>query len=425
MVRGVQNACLYDTLGGDMQSLYKLESDFLAQAQGPISVEDLLAQRPDDERQRLLAFLAQLGERNLARQYDEPYYVKPLERGLGGGFITFFQPTRLQVLFLELNQDCGLDCLFCHPRDIAGRGTGCGRHGDANGTPLTSERRKELISQAADLGAMELQLCGGDALAAPGWEDLATTALARGFLQVTIWTTGLRPIDDRWLRNPRVKFALQVFSSVEKVHDEVAGRRGAFTALVGNLEQMRERDGNPLLTLVVTRRNEEDCERAQSFFQSFTKLPLRVAPLYPTGGSGLAPVGPGAKFLGVRHWFMRVDLRYLSVFEGFHPCLSGKMAVTVDGRVLPCLAGRSWTMGDAHTEDLWNILSSGRHKPYWELTKARLGKCSRCEFRLGCFDCRVIQGDGESLTEVNHCDYDPVTGTWGPEDGRSQLQPGP
>jgi radical SAM protein with 4Fe4S-binding SPASM domain len=412
LVWGAANACLYDTLAGDMHSLYRLESEFLAQAQGDTPLEELLARAGEEDRARLREFLAQIGEKDLARQYDFPYHVRPLERGLGGGLLAFLQPTRLQVFFLEITRNCGLACLFCRPGDIAGRGTGCGRHDDRTGESLSSPRRKALLVQAADLGAVELQLSGGDALEAPDWEDLVATALELGLQQITVWTTGLSPIPDRWLGHPRVKFALQVFSAVERVHDELAGRGGAFGALTRTLKRLKECNSDPALSLIVTRLNEDDYPRAQAFYQSFTRVPVRVAPLFPTGDGRLTPVGPGAALLGVRRWFGRVDLRGLSLLGSFHPCFAGKLAVTIDGRYLPCGAGRAWTIGNARHEDISALLSAGRHKPYWELTKARLPKCSRCEFRLGCFDCRVIQGNGRSLSEVHHCDYDPARGVW-------------
>lgn len=412
MVKGPRNVCLYDTLRGDMHALEGLESEFLVRAQGPDPVEALLAGRGSEEQGRLRQFLRQLAEAGLAVEYDSPYYQKVFERGLGGGFSAFFQPTRVHMFFCEVTQSCDLDCLFCRGSDIAGRGTGCGRHNDAQGPPLTTERRKELIAQAVDLGVIDLHLCGGDVMAAPGWDDLVSEALALGVPQVTVWTSGFRPIEDPWLQNPRVRFALQVFSHLEQVHDEVAGRSGALAALLANLERLRQRQADPVLTLVVTRHNEEGYEETQAFFQAYSRIPLRIAALYPTGRPGLCPTRSGTALLTAKRWFVRADAGYLTHFEGFHPCWNGKLAVTTDGRVLPCPAGRPWVMGDARVEDLWSILSAGRHKPYWELSKARLPKCSRCEFRLGCFDCRVIQGRGKSLTEVAFCDYDPETGLW-------------
>jgi radical SAM protein with 4Fe4S-binding SPASM domain len=412
LVEGARNICLYDCLGGSLASLHRVESDFVREALGSKPMEELLQARTPDERQKIEDCLTKLKERDLGGEYDRPYYIKAIERGSGPGFISFFEPTRVRVLFLELTQECPLDCLYCHVPDVFGRGTGCGRYGDLGGPPLAPERRRAILRQAVDLGAGELHLIGGDVLLAPNWEEVLEEALALGLALVTVWTSGFTPLPDRWAGDPRVRFAFLVYSHHPEVHDEVAGRPGAHAALMTNLELLKTAGGSPFISLVVTSRAEDHWSEAETFYKPYTRLPPRVIPLFPTGDGALTPTGAGRTLLSARRWFMRVDPRLLSMTQDYHTCFAGKLAITADGRVLACPGGRKWVLGDAKTENLWAILSAGRHKPYWARAKTRLDKCGRCEFRLACFDCRLIQGRGESLTSVDFCDYDPDRGEW-------------
>jgi radical SAM protein with 4Fe4S-binding SPASM domain len=412
LVEGARNMCLYDSIGGHLASLHRVESEFVREALGARSIEELLEARTPEDRVKIEDLLAKLKERGLGGEYSRPYFIKAIERGSGPGFISFFEPTRVRVLFLELTQDCHLDCLYCHKPDVFGRGTGCGRYGDLVGPPLLAERRRELLRQAQDLGAMEVHLLGGDALLAPDWEETLQEVLGLGVSLVTLWTSGFSPLPDRWIGDPRVRFAFMVYSHRPEVHDRIGGRPGAHAALMANLERLKAAGGSPFLSFVVTRAAEDHWSEAEAFYRLYTRLPVRVMPLFPTGDGALTPSGAGRSLLSARRWFMPVDPRLLSMTQDYHTCLAGKLAITADGRVLACPAGRDWVLGDAKTEDLWAILGAERQKPYWGLAKSRLPKCGRCEFRLACFDCRVIQGRGVSLRDVDFCDYDPDRGEW-------------
>ncbi len=412
LVEGAHNMCILDCLGGTVNSLRDAESGFMRQALGPRPVEDLLAALSPGKRGRLEEFLGQLIERQLGARYSRPYHVLPVERGIGPGSLSFLEPTRLDVLFLELVQDCGLDCLFCRPPDVFGRGTGCGRYGEDGRVLLSTSRRRELLSEAARLGAQELHLTGGDALLSGDCLDVAAEALELGFRSVTVWTTGLGPLPSALTRDSRIRFAFQAYSYRPEVHDQVAGRAGAHADLARCLEALRAARAKALVNLIVTRFDEDHWSESQAYYQTFTDLPVRVMPLYPTGDGDFSPTHGCENLFTARRWFRTPDAYLLARADEFHTCFRGKLAITADGRILPCPSGRTWVMGEAVSESLWAVLAAGRHKPYWELPKSRIGKCSRCEFRLVCFDCRVIQGRGRSLEEASFCDYDPESGRW-------------
>ena len=101
----------------------------------------------------------------------------------------------------------------------------------------------------------------------------------------------------------------------------------------------------------------------------------------------------------------------------FNPCWKGKVAITDDGSVLPCVFGRECVAGNILTQPLSDILSrDDGMKKYWYMIKDRIDVCRDCEFRYGCYDCRPLArgwGGGHLTAKTFGCGYDPYTGRWG------------
>ena len=86
-----------------------------------------------------------------------------------------------------------------------------------------------------------------------------------------------------------------------------------------------------------------------------------------------------------------------------HPCLLGKIAITDNGDVLPCIFSRNLTVGNVQETTIKEIMSGQKLKTVWKSTKDNVLVCQDCEYRYACFDCRPLsegtsQGKGEYLT---------------------------
>lgn len=53
----------------------------------------------------------------------------------------------------------------------------------------------------------------------------------------------------------------------------------------------------------------------------------------------------------------------------YNTCLAGKVAITTDGRVIPCIFSRNETLGNVKNQELEEILQSQPLKETWELTR--------------------------------------------------------
>lgn len=99
----------------------------------------------------------------------------------------------------------------------------------------------------------------------------------------------------------------------------------------------------------------------------------------------------------------------------FNPCWKGKITVSDDGSVLPCVFARGRIAGNVRNQSLTEIINSGNMDRFWGMSKDRVRICRDCEFRYACPDCRPLAlgwHDGDLSAKTYGCNYDPYSGKW-------------
>ena len=102
----------------------------------------------------------------------------------------------------------------------------------------------------------------------------------------------------------------------------------------------------------------------------------------------------------------------------YHPCLAGKVAITTNGTVLPCIFARDQKLGNIKNLSLSEITEGPETKQVWQITKDDVLVCQDCEYRYACHDCRplasVCSGQSEFYEAPSpRCTYNPYTSDWG------------
>ena len=98
----------------------------------------------------------------------------------------------------------------------------------------------------------------------------------------------------------------------------------------------------------------------------------------------------------------------------WNSCWFGKIAITADGSVLPCVFARDQIAGNVKNEELSKIIDNGMLE-FWKLTKDQIYVCRDCEYRFLCYDCRPLAYGltGDLYAKYPKCTYNPYSGTWG------------
>ena len=106
--------------------------------------------------------------------------------------------------------------------------------------------------------------------------------------------------------------------------------------------------------------------------------------------------------------FNVIELRriYNPSTERYHDCLSGTVAVTVEGYVLPCPLLRNYVVGDLTKMTLKEAIRKKRLRAFWKMTKDKIPACSTCPFKYICHDCRALEY--QATGEIDGMEYCPM-----------------
>ena len=157
---------------------------------------------------------------------------------------------RLLSLEIEFSRRCNFRCIYCYVENRS-----------AAPDELTPEEARDVILQARALGARKIIILGGEPSIYPGLPEMLDFIAAQG-MGMEIFTNGSGVTGDlaAQLARLRVRVALKLNSRNPKLHDRLAGKKGAAALIDAALSRLRQagypKDGLFLaLSTVICRQN--------------------------------------------------------------------------------------------------------------------------------------------------------------------------
>lgn len=412
LVPGASRAAICDTNTGNVYSINRLAQ------------EVALGLNRDDE------FWEELRNLGLVSQTETPRKLEPQK-------VT----PKLDFIWFEIiSDDCNERCLHCYadsmPQTYRKR-----LLGESQSVPdvtmadlraavkLTAQRWRELVEESYDLGCRQVQFIGGEPFVWRGENgesvlDLAEYAQRRGFEFIEIFTNATQLTPDKVDRIKRLGLntAVSLYSDDPKTHDQITRTPGSFKRTTEALEMLRIAQVPTRVETVLMGPNQQTVESTDNFIQEMGFSHKAPDVLRPKGRGDDLNLQPDPESL-VRYGLIlgpdfsaSADFFQRSV-EG-HNCLAGKITITDNGNVLPCIFSREQIVGNVRQKSLEKVLE-GKIQKIWGLTKDDVLVCRDCEYRYVCFDCRPISegaacGNGEYKTApYPRCTYNPYEGQWG------------
>lgn len=344
------------------------------------------------------------------------------------------------VWFEIISDDCNERCLHCYAdsmpqtyrRRLLGENQSAQRLTMATlkaATKLSAQRWRELIQESYDLGCRQAQFIGGEPFIWRGESgesvlDLAAYARGLGYEFIEIFTNATQITADKIDRIKQfgLNIAVSLYSDDPEVHDMITRTPGSFRLTTRTLELLRQADIPARVETVLMRPNQETVESTNNFIQTMGFSHRAPDVLRPKGRGDNPALQPDPEFLVRYGLILGPDFSAQSDFfqrsvEG-HNCLAGKITITDNGNVLPCIFSREQIVGNARQKSLKDVLADKIQK-IWGLTKDDVLVCQDCEYRYICFDCRPISegascGNGQYETvPYPRCTYNPYEGKWG------------
>ncbi len=401
LVKGAKRGAIYNLETGKVYSINQSAVNLLESCRNK-PVEKLLDTRSKTNKTQV-DFLDNLTAMNLGS-----FYIRNIT-DTEEAVLPDNEPRKLEFLWLELTSGCNNRCLHCYatssPTEI---------HKDL----VPHERWMALISEARQLGASAIQLIGGEPLLYPKWRELVIKAREEGYDFIEIFTNATLVDDDciNFFKENNVNVATTIYSDCAEIHDKVTLHKGSFEKTFTAIKKILEAEVPLRIASIIMKANENEAEK---IVKLCTDLGVEANPpdvVRPTGRGDDKDLLPTAYTKPPIKPPFYCDENSFYNAQQCHSCLVGKIAITSEGEVIPCIFARNQICGNVLTNSLEEIINGHQLQTCWHTTKDEIEKCKDCEYRYACNDCRPLaQGsDPEKrwLACSAGCAYDPYTGIW-------------
>lgn len=413
LVPGITRAAICDTKTGNVYSINRA------------AMQVVLDQRKDEEFWQELQQLGLMNGEQMPRSIEKE---KP--------------QFRLEFVWFEIiSDDCNERCLHCYAnsmpptyRKLLGL---VQNNPDLRAkTKLSSDRWKDLIRESNELGCRQCQFIGGEPFVWRGDNgetvlDLAQYARELGYAFIEIFTNAamITPKEVARIKELTLHIAVSLYSNDPKIHDQITRTPGSFKKTMRALELLKEASVPTRVETVLMRPNQHTIETTNELIWEMGFVHRAPDVLRPKGRGDSQQLEPDPGSLVRYGLILGPDF---SAQPGFfqrsvdgHNCLAGKITITDNGNVLPCIFSREQIVGNVRMKSIGQVLERKKIQQIWSTTKDDVIICQDCEYRYVCFDCRPLSegatcGHGDYLTApYPRCTYNPYHGEW--ENGTWKL----
>jgi len=313
----------------------------------------------------------------------------------------------LEFVWLELTSACNLSCIHCYAAE-----------GEPQGPPLNQLQWQGVIAEAASLGCKAVQFTGGEPLLYPELEKLIRFARKMGTQwRLEVFTNGTL-LSEYWFSffaEHGVEVATSLYSSDPATHDKITRVCGSFERTVSAIKGLIRRGLKFRVGIVLMEENKDQAISTIDFLRALGVEPAQIDYDY------IRPTGRGKGHICNRalscaclpqEQKLRSVGRSKRGLSGGQTCWAGKLAVSTNGGVYPCVFARELEVGRISSDGLVGIVAGRPLRSLWDITLDQVTTCSDCEFRYACFDCRAITLSitGDLYAKNPFCTYNPHTG---------------
>ena len=395
LVKGAKRGAIYDLSSGNVYSI------------DDRSVAILESSQFDEPETEVISYLSKLQSLGLGSFVDNNHQISQIDLSL--------KHRHLDFAWLEVTPQCNLRCIHCYA------GSDCNNLSAKPKDSMTTEQWQKILRDLISLDCKKIQFIGGEPLLFG--RDLFTLiaeAKRLGFEFIELYTnaTLLTDKDIDFLSEYGVCVATSIYADNAIIHDKITQQQGSFDKTINAVKKMRAMQIKVRSAMVVSRYNENVIGETTEFMNNLCDC--RLDHSYDIA----RPVGRGAQdILSNKLRVMRLQGkpdfskvtrdRFIQRLH-YNSCWPGKICITSNGDVIPCIMARNEIAGNITRDSLNDIIQNGMRE-YWRLSKNKVAICKDCEYRYACNDCRpLVRGETDNLyAKSPDCLYNPHTGEWG------------
>jgi len=313
-------------------------------------------------------------------------------------------------LELELSHACNLRCVYCYA---------------ASGTPLANEisltEIKDVIDQAADLGAKKIiVLGGGEPLLYPHLFEVIDYILNKN-LEADLFTNGTMITKEiaKKLFKRKISIVLKQNSQVPETQDFLAGNEGTHAAIAVGLKHLREAgypDKEHALGIetIICQQNYDEIPTLWRWARDRGIIPyVETMTMQGRAKDHDSLEVPVDKVRVLFEELSKIDAEEYGNAWQPHPPLAASQCsrheysctVVANGDINPC-PGVNISVGNIREKSLKEILTSSEVMQDLRHIRQKIkGQCSSCDLNDNCYGCRghAYQISGDYLAEDSLC----------------------
>jgi sulfatase maturation enzyme AslB (radical SAM superfamily) len=240
----------------------------------------------------------------------------------------------LDFLWLELTNQCNLECSHCYAES--------GPYTPAkNG--LNRAQYRQLIAEAFEAGCRRIQFIGGEPTLNRDMPELIELCSNLGYTFVEVFTNLTRLRDGllACLSQNGVHVATSVYAPTAEIHDKITHFPGSFAHTVSNLRKLLEYGIPVRVGVIEMQQNSGQVGAAVRFIKNLG--------IQNVGTDRLRHFGRGG-----------IDNNRSNMTELCGQCADKLLCVSFDGKVSPCIMSKSWSVGSMLDTPFDELITSER-----------------------------------------------------------------
>ena len=397
VVTGKTRGAIYDLNSGKVYSIN----------QSALNLLNLYLQKPFESLSRNLTssqihFFDTLTQKGLGSFYINQPIIRSTKP-------TDLPEPNLTFVWLETTTKCNNRCLHCYTESSLHEQTE---------TLISKEQYLNLIRDIRLTGCSAIQFIGGEPLLYPHWRALIQEAVKNQYEFIEIFTNATLLTDEiiDFLAENKIHIATTIYADNPEIHDKITQNKGSFVKTIAAIEKICKKNIPLRIASILMKQNEHESEKIMNLCKKFGVEVMPPDIIRPTGrgeNQNLLPADISSKTIQPPFYISETDFK---IAQKCHPCLAGKLAITPNGDVFPCIFARNQLLGNILHTSLNDLLASQTLQTCWKTTKDQITKCKDCEYRYACVDCRPLaqnlNAKHDWYAAPMDCPYDPYKGIW-------------
>lgn len=324
----------------------------------------------------------------------------------------FLTPAKLDFMWLELTSKCNLRCLYCYVKGEV--------NNNLSNSELDTNFWKKIIKEGSYLNCRKIQFIGGEPFLRKDLFSLADYAKESGYEFIEIFTNGtlLSREKIKTIKQLGLNVAISIYSYCQETHESITRVKNSFKNVLKNLEILKEEDVPTRVAVIIMKQNQRTITKTLNLLKRIGII-SRPDVVRPTNDNNFQSIMPCMEVL--KKWGtmskpnFTTNKKIFYFYQKWNSCWAGKIAITSNGDVIPCIFARNHVMGKLSDNiSLAGIIKSEELQYFWKITKDNVEVCKDCEYRYVCQDCRPLAEAvlGSLYAKYPRCKYDPFKGEW-------------